>query len=83
MERLECIVNEQRATFDEYTSRSSFGDVSDVQKLRQHCEQLEEEVQQLRIGAELAGSEGALKQLKLQVSLRHTKKVPFLLKIVI
>ncbi|CAG9773309.1 unnamed protein product [Ceutorhynchus assimilis] len=38
-----------------------------LQNLRKQCDDLQEEVQKLRIGAELAGSEGALKQIKIQI----------------
>ncbi|XP_030754420.1 A-kinase anchor protein 9-like isoform X3 [Sitophilus oryzae] len=38
-----------------------------IQGLRRHVDELEQEVQQLRIGAELAGSEGAVRQIKLQL----------------
>ncbi|XP_066145166.1 putative leucine-rich repeat-containing protein DDB_G0290503 isoform X1 [Euwallacea fornicatus] len=67
VEKLECIVNEQNQSLDEYRVLTPLGNVSDIQNLRRHCEDLEEEVQKLRIGAELAGSEGALRQVKLQL----------------
>lgn len=67
LQKLECIVNQQNESLNEYKLLTAGGNVSDIQNLRQHCEELEEEVQKLRIGAELAGSEGELKQIKIQV----------------
>lgn len=66
IEKLERIVNQQNKSLSEYDS--TLGDVSDIHILRKRCDDLEGEMQNLRIGAELAGSEGALKQIKLQVS---------------
>lgn len=67
VEKLECIVNQQHQSLDEFKLFNSIGGFSDIHSLRRHCDELEEEVQKLRIGAELAGSEGALTQIKLQV----------------
>ncbi|XP_048520137.1 A-kinase anchor protein 9 isoform X2 [Dendroctonus ponderosae] len=67
LQKLECIVNQQNESLNEYKLFTAGGNVSDIQNLRQHCEELEEEVQKLRIGAELAGSEGELRQIKIQL----------------
>ncbi|XP_050311521.1 centrosomal protein of 290 kDa-like isoform X2 [Anthonomus grandis grandis] len=67
VEKLECIVRQQNLSLDETKFNHSLGGVTDIRELRRRCEELEEEVQKLRIGAELAGSEGALKQINLQL----------------
>ncbi|KAJ8915115.1 hypothetical protein NQ315_000367, partial [Exocentrus adspersus] len=64
---LECIVEQQERSINDLKQGDSFGDVSDIHRLRWHIESLEAELQQSRVNAELAGSEGALNQIRTQL----------------
>ncbi|KAJ8981749.1 hypothetical protein NQ317_004929 [Molorchus minor] len=67
IQRLECIVDQQHRTINELRQNDSLKEFSDIHELRKHIEDLESELQQSRVNAELAGSEGALKQIKTQL----------------
>lgn len=71
-EQLEEIVRQQSKANDELTQQLSvYKNVPDAQQYQEHIETLEEELQKLRLNSELAGSEGALKQIKLQVTIYY------------
>lgn len=61
---LECMIPVDQSPLD---SPSRNVNASDAQKVREHIAKLESEVQRLRLGQELVGSEGPLKELKLQL----------------
>ncbi|CAH1116029.1 unnamed protein product [Phaedon cochleariae] len=67
IEKLECIVDRQQRSQGEGISEDSSKGVSDVGELCRHIERLEGELQELRVKSELAGSEGALKQMRAQL----------------
>ncbi|XP_076270535.1 uncharacterized protein LOC143202700 isoform X3 [Rhynchophorus ferrugineus] len=67
IEKLECIVQEQQRSLEELNTLNANGDISDIQGLRRHVEELEQEIQKLQIGAELAGTEGAAQQIRIQL----------------
>lgn len=67
VKKLQCIV-EQQDRVSEAVSGCSTRNVSDVEELYKHVEHLENELQTLRLHAELAGNEGAIKQFRTQVS---------------
>ncbi|XP_031352709.1 A-kinase anchor protein 9-like isoform X3 [Photinus pyralis] len=59
---LEEIISQQTARSEDLTKQL------DGQCLQEHIDRLEDEVQRLKLHSEFAGSEGALKQLKLQLN---------------
>ncbi|KAK4873718.1 hypothetical protein RN001_013078 [Aquatica leii] len=63
--QLQDIVKQQKKANDELSSGKNAGEGRSYQK---HVEQLEDEIQRLKLNAEFAGSEGVLKQLKAQLS---------------
>lgn len=65
---LENVVKQQNKTNVELSKQlEGLKGVPDEKEFREHIAHLEEEVQRLRLSEELVGSEGALKQIKLQV----------------
>lgn len=65
---LENVVKQQNKTNLELTKQlETLKGVPDEKEFREHIAHLEEEVQRLRLSEELIGSEGALKQIKLQL----------------
>lgn len=65
---LENVVKQQTKTIVELNKQlETLKGVPDEKEFREHIAHLEEEVQRLRLSEELIGSEGALKQIKLQV----------------
>lgn len=69
IQKLECIIEQQDRSINELGQNDSLKDVSDIHQLRKHIELLESELQRTRVNSELAGSEGALAQIRTQV--RH------------
>lgn len=68
---LENVVKQQNKTNVELNKQlEALKGVPDEKEFREHIAHLEEEVQRLRLSEELVGSEGALKQIKLQVWLK-------------
>lgn len=65
--KLECIVEQQHRSINDLRQNDSLTDVSDIRLLRKHVESLESELQRTRVNSELAGSEGALAQIRTQV----------------
>ncbi|XP_018561840.1 centromere-associated protein E isoform X3 [Anoplophora glabripennis] len=65
--KLECIVEQQDRSINELGQKDSLRDVSDIHQLRRHIESLESELQRTRVNSELAGSEGALAQIHVQL----------------
>ncbi|XP_063915449.1 pericentrin isoform X3 [Zophobas morio] len=63
VDELELIVKHQNNDEETRPTEPS-RDVSDVEKLHQYVGSLESEVQKLRLSSEIAGSEGALQQIK-------------------
>lgn len=69
---LENAVKQQtRSNADLNEQLDSVKGVPDAKQYQEHIVHLEEEIQQLRLNAELVGSEGALKQIKLQVCIEY------------
>lgn len=66
VDQLQCIIKQQHATIADL-KQNPLDNISDAQELRKHINKLENELQQLRLSNELAGSEGAIKQFQLQV----------------
>lgn len=65
---LENVVKQQTKTNVELNRQlEAVKGVPDEKEFREHIAHLEEEVQRLRLSEELVGSEGELKQIKLQV----------------
>lgn len=64
IQRLECIVEQQDRSLNNFKQSDSSRDVSDIGELYKHIENLENELQQLRVGAELAGGEGVAKEVR-------------------
>lgn len=73
--KLECIVEQQHRSINELRQSDSLTDVSDIHLLRKHIESLESELQKSRVNDELAGSEGALAQIRAQV--RHRQIIKY------
>lgn len=69
IQKLEFIIDEQERSVNDVGQNESSKDISDLNGLYRHIEHLEGELQQLRVNAELAGSDGATLQLKKQVIL--------------
>ncbi|KAJ8933982.1 hypothetical protein NQ314_013662 [Rhamnusium bicolor] len=67
IQKLECIVDQQHRSISELRQNDSLKDVSDIHELRRYIDSLETELQQTRVNSELAGSEGALKQIRTQL----------------
>lgn len=65
--QLQCIIKQQHTIIDELKQNPFSDNISDVNEMRKHINKLENELQQLRLTNELAGSEGVIKQLQLQV----------------
>ncbi|XP_023019910.2 pericentrin-like protein isoform X2 [Leptinotarsa decemlineata] len=63
IEKLQCMLEQHERSDSEIEQGDLSKDVSDVGELCRHIEHLENELQKVRVQAELAGSEGALKQL--------------------
>ncbi|KAF5283599.1 hypothetical protein FQR65_LT13805 [Abscondita terminalis] len=69
IEQLQDIIKQQSATNDELNQHlSSVKNIQEVKNYQKHVEQLEDEIQRLKLNTEFAGSEGVLKQLKAQLS---------------
>lgn len=71
--KLECIIEEQERSVNDVRQSESFKDISDLNELYRHIENLEAELQQLRMNSELAGSDGVSLQIKKQVCSIDTK----------
>ncbi|KAK5641438.1 hypothetical protein RI129_009985 [Pyrocoelia pectoralis] len=67
--QLEEIIKQQTATNEELNEQlSSVRNIKEAQNFQQHIDQLEDEIQRLKLHTEFAGSEGVLKQLKSQLN---------------
>ncbi|XP_023019917.2 pericentrin-like protein isoform X8 [Leptinotarsa decemlineata] len=67
IEKLQCMLEQHERSDSEIEQGDLSKDVSDVGELCRHIEHLENELQKVRVQAELAGSEGALKQVRSQL----------------
>ncbi|XP_049819038.1 centromere-associated protein E-like isoform X3 [Aethina tumida] len=67
IDKLKCIVGDQNQSIDDLKHLESLVGFSDIQQLKRHLDDVDAELERLRLSAELAGGEGAQKQIKKQL----------------